>query len=131
MERTANNIPYTWELAGSQGAAFILSPSDNHNTKDIQYAKNWLRHNRDAVCIAIASEEDMDELYRAKIFRHPNCKPLQWFEINADNMKLIRKCRTAGMSIDDYVNTHVIGKEKETTEANKLKFAHRGDITKN
>ena len=129
MEQTPNGIQYNWELAGANGAAFMLYPSETNTKEDIQAAKLWLKDNRDVVYISVADESDLDELYRTHVFKHPYCRPLQWFEINADDMQLIRKCRREGMCIQCYVNTYVVGKEAETTEANKLKFKHRGDIT--
>ncbi len=113
-EYTPNGIMYTWEIAGPKGASFMLFPDEKHTKADVSAAGVWIRDNRDVVYMSLAQEEDRDDLYRAEIFRHPHCRGLKWYEINADNMKLIRKCRKVKMTVQQYVESHVIGQENQT-----------------
>lgn len=127
QEITKNGIPYTWELSGSAGAAFILYPEPQHTEADIFNAKMWLRDNRDVVSIRTATEQDRDELYRAEIFRHPDTKPLKWYQIaaNTEHLATVRKYRTAGKTADDYVKIEVLPKIAETE---KMYFEKYGNL---
>lgn len=127
-EITDNGVRFKWYLAGPQGAAFLLFPDLHHTQEDIQQAKAEIRHKRDAVSIRIADDYDRDEEYRSKIFADPRTKPLMWYEINADDRKLIRASRKAGMTPADYVSRHVLPCIRQTSEANNVKGARRFDV---
>lgn len=117
-EYTKNGIRYTWDISSSDGADFMLFPEDKHTPEDVMLAKIEIRGERDVVTLKIATDDDRDELYRSDVFSHPQVKPLKWFQINADNYRLIRKCRKSGMSIDEYVNKHVLPCVEQIENAN-------------
>jgi len=121
-QKTANGIWFTDDFVGHAGANFIIFPGDNHTKEDIRKAKAWLRDNRDVTSIATAQEEDLDEAYRSAIFRHKKTKPLKWYQVNADDYKVIRKERKAGTSIDDFVEKHVMPHIEETENKNIKKY---------
>lgn len=127
-EITDNGVRFKWYLAGPQGAAFLLFPDLHHTQEDIQQAKAEIRHKRDAVSIRIADDYDRDEEYRSKIFADPRTKPLMWYEINADDRKLIRRERKAGTSAHDFVSRYVLPRIRQTSEANNVEGARRFDV---
>ena len=106
-EYTNNGIMYTWELAGSQGASFILFPTADNTQEQINAAKQELRNSHDVVSLRVASEEDMDDLYKTDYFRDKRVRPLKWYQIEQDE-KLIRKARKAGVTIDQFVTDYVL-----------------------
>jgi len=123
-EYTANGILYEWELAGPQGASFLLFPGSEHTPEDIKKAKQWLRNNKDVVWLRVANEDDRDQQYRGEIFSHPGTKHLKWYQMNVDNPKLIREQRLAGTSIDDYVKKFVL---PFVEQSEKEHLAQHGD----
>ncbi len=106
-EYTKNGIMYTWELAGSQGASFILFPTADNTQEQINAAKQDLRDSRDVVSLRVASEEDMDDLYKSDYFRDPRTHALKWYQIEQDE-KLIRKARKSGVTIEQFVTDYVL-----------------------
>ena len=50
---TGNGIAYEWELAGSEGASFLLLREPHHTDEDIKQAKRYLCAHRDVVSISI------------------------------------------------------------------------------
>lgn len=122
-EYTGNGILYTWDLAGSAGAAFILFPDANHTKADIDTAKAWLRDNHDVVRLHVATDEDRDYLYKGEIFQQPETKPLKWYEIEQDE-KIIRRERLKGTSAADFVKNIVLPNVQQTHD--KL-LAKHGD----
>lgn len=119
-DKTSNGVAYTWDIVSSQGASFILYPGPEHTADDVKRAKAEIRAERDVVSIRVADEDDRDEDYRAQIFRDPRTKPLMWYEINADDRKLIRRERKAGTSVHDYVSRYVLPCIRETALKNKV-----------
>ena len=124
VEYTSNAIAYTWELAGSEGASFILYPNKDHTQKQIADAKRELRNQRDVVHMKIASEEDRDYLYKSAIFRVPSTSKLKWYEIEQDE-KIIRQERLKGTSPLEYVKKIVRPNIKKTTEDMIKKFGEK------
>ena len=124
LERTSNGVPYDWELVGPAGARFMIYPEPHHTKYDIKKAKSILRNERDVISLSIADDLDLDRLYRAAIFRLPEIRPLKWYEINADNPKLIRQERLAGTSAIDYAEKWVlpISFVEQTRKNNLEKF---------
>lgn len=106
-EYTTNGILYTWELAGSEGASFILYPTDNNSKAEINAAKAELRHNHDVIWLRLANEDDRDYLYKGDIFRIPETKPLKWYQIEQDEAT-IRKARLQGLTPQQFVDTLVL-----------------------
>jgi hypothetical protein len=106
-EYTANGIMYTWELAGSEGASFMLFPEESHAPEQIKAAKQWLRDNHDVVSLHIASEEDRDDLYKTEYFRDKRTRDLKWYEIEQDP-KLIRRERKKGTAPAEFVERFVL-----------------------
>jgi len=120
-EYTDNGVAYTYDICSSEGASFILYPNSNHSKADVKIAKAWLRRQHDVVSLSIASDEDRDQDYRAAIFRESLTKPMPWYQINADDMKVIRKERLAGTSPLEFVLKHVVGQEKDTEAKNLIR----------
>lgn len=123
METTSNGIMFSEDIISINGAAFMLYPAANHTKADIDKAKRELRDQRDVVRLEIANEEDRDELYRAEIFQVPETKSLKWYEINAEDRKLLRKERKAGLTPTQYVQKYVLPFVEQTRNAN---FKHFG-----
>lgn len=124
IETTSNGIEYSWELAGSQGAAFILYPASEHSHDDIQKAKNELRDSRDVVSIRIASEQDLDARYKSAYFSDPRTRPLRWYQIEQDE-KLIRNSRKEGISPTDFVTRFVLPRVEEVMRKNLAEFGEK------
>jgi len=121
LQQTSNGIPYQDFTASSMGSGFILYPAPQHSPKDIKKAKAEIRANNDVVKLRVATEEDWDNLYLDAIFRHPQVKPLRWFEINQE-MPLIRKERKKGTSPDEFVTNQVLPNIAQVTARNLEKF---------
>ena len=107
LEKTGNGMVYTWQLAGSQGAAFILFTERTSTEDDMKQAKAWLRENHDVVHLSVADDGDLDYLFKSQYFVDPRCRPLKWYQIEQDEA-LIRKCRREGMSPTEFVTVHVL-----------------------
>lgn len=107
QEHTKNGIMYTWDIAGSQGASFILFPTEKNTAQEIAEAKNELRNSHDVVSLSIADENDRDYFYKGAIFRIPETKPLKWYQIEQDG-KLLRRERKNGTTPEDFVKTFVL-----------------------
>lgn len=112
-EYTENGMLYTWELAGPNGASFILYPDQRHTKEDIDKAKALLRHNQDVVSLSIADDNDRDELFKADYFRDQRTRQLKWWQIEQDD-KLIRKERKKGTTPTEFVTNFVLPFIKET-----------------
>lgn len=112
-EYTPNGIMYTWSLAGSQGAAFILFPKDGTLPAEIRKAKIWLRDQHDVVSIKLANDDDLDNLYKSDYFRDPRTRSLKWYQIEQDE-KLIRRERKKGTTPEEFVTMFVLPFIKET-----------------
>lgn len=106
-------IPYTWDLAGSRGANFILYPTSDHSPELIAQAKNNLRVNHDVVSVHVATAEDRDRLYKEEYFRAPRTVPLRWYQIEQDE-KLIRRERLKGTTPTEFVERFVLPFIKQT-----------------
>ncbi len=52
-EDHANGVPFTWDLAGPQGAAFTLIAPPGTDALRIKHAETWLRDRRDVASICI------------------------------------------------------------------------------
>lgn len=124
-EKTNNGIEYTDELAGSNGASFVLYPAKEDTAEMIKAAIRELFDNRDVVSMKIANERDWDERYRTEIFAHPLTRPLRWYEINADDYNLLRREREKGTTAGDYVKTFVLPFTAETKSANLNRYGEQ------
>ena len=124
-EKTTNGIGYTDEIAGSGGANFVLFPTAEHTPEMIREAVREIFDHRDVVSMKVANEQDWDERYRREIFAHPLTRSLKWYEINADDLKVIRIERTKGTTVDDYVNRLVLPFTAETKACNLGKFGDK------
>lgn len=124
LERTRNGVPYDWSLSGPDGATFLLFPEPHHTKEDVKAAKRQIRDEQDCVGLRVAQDDDYDYLYRSSIFRVPETKMLQWFEMNVDDEKLIRRERLAGTTPQEYVDRYVLPFVKQTREANFAKHPH-------
>jgi len=121
-EKTTNGITYTEAIASSEGASFILFPDKNHTLEMLAVAVKEIKQSRDVVSIRIATEEDRDEQYRTEIFINPATHTLRWYEINADDHKLLRKERKKGTTTDAYIEKYVLPCVEETRERNHKKY---------
>jgi len=124
-EKTSNGILYTEEIASIDGASFMLFPEKGHTPEMIAEATRELRSERDVVSLTVATETDRDELYRSGIFKHPAIRTLRWYEINADDLKVLRRERRKGTTIDSYVENFVPPFTAETKERNQKKYGDR------
>lgn len=115
-EYTKNGILYTWELASSEGASFILFPSATNTKEEIETAKNDIRNSQDVVWMKVANDDDRDYLYKSEIFRIPETRDLKWYQIAQDD-KVLRKCRLQGLTPQQYVDKIVLPFIKETEAA--------------
>jgi len=113
IETTTIGMEFTWDLAGSQGASFILYPTDAHTTKEVKEAKQELRDSRDVVSIRVASTHDLVDRFNDAIFSHPDTKKLKWYEIN-NEFDVLRKAMKKGITTDDYVKNDVLPNVKVT-----------------
>ena len=118
LETTSNGVSYTYDIVSSQGASFILYPRLGHTDADMADAKREIRNSRDVVSIRVASEYDLDYLYKDAYFRDPRCRHLRWFEIEQDE-KIIRKERKNGTSPSDFV-THFVLPFREKNRAKAI-----------
>jgi hypothetical protein len=109
MIETVNTIEYTWELAGSQGASFVLFPDKNHTEEQIRDAKSALRQQRDVVSIRLATREDRLYQYWGAIFKEAEKQGMKSSDIDY-NHKLISKSfgyTGSPMSPSDYVTKYL------------------------
>jgi hypothetical protein len=120
IEYTTNNIKYSWTIANSNGASFILYPNSNHTKDDIKKAKSEIRHNQDVVSIKVADKYDIMELYKSDIFNDPRTKPLKWYQIQSDNDTLLKAIKE-GITPKDYV-TNIVLPNIKNTERKLLRF---------
>lgn len=104
---------YTWDIASSQGASFILFPEATHTKEQIKQAKAEIRRNQDVVSMRVADENDRDYFYKGEIFRIPATRPLKWYQIEQDD-KLLRRERKKGTTPQQFVDTFVLPFVKET-----------------
>lgn len=63
---TVCGVPYTWGLAGPNGAAFELLSLPPHDTEAIANAKRKLRHDRDVVSLSVRRVERLIEFTQPK-----------------------------------------------------------------
>lgn len=124
-EKTTNGVMYTESIISVNGAGFVLFPDRNHTPKMVKDAIAEIKHNRDVVSIRVANEDDRDELYRTEIFRHPAVRSLKWYEINADDIQLLRAERLKGTSADEYVNKYVLPLTEQTKSDNLERFGDK------
>lgn len=62
---SGRSMNYRWDLAGPDGAAFVLAKQADHHTRDdIKEAKHHLRATQDVVFIRVVCQEEFDECYR-------------------------------------------------------------------
>jgi hypothetical protein len=111
-EQTKNGIMYTWDIASSQGASFILFPESTHTQEQIRQAKAEIRNDHDVVSLKVADENDRDYLYKGEVFSIPETKPLKWYQIEQDE-RLLRRERKKGTTAQEFVNTYVLPFVKE------------------
>lgn len=124
-EKTTGGIEFTDELAGSNGASFILYPAKEYTAGMIKTAIRELYNSRDVVSMKIADERDWDERYRTEIFAHPLTRSLRWYEINASDYELLRREREKGTTAEEYVRAFVLPLVAETRAANLNKYGER------
>lgn len=124
LETTSNGVPYTWELAGSEGAAFILFPEPEHTKEQVNAAIAELRFQRDVVHLRLANDDDRDHLYRREIFRMPQVRPLRWYQVY-ETPELIRQHRRQGTTPADYVTQFVLPNIELATTINLEKYGDK------
>lgn len=121
LDQTSNGVPFRSHVVNQWGDEFILFPNAEHSPSDIKNAIAELRDNRDAVSIRVARDEDLDNLFVDQVFRHPEVKPLKWFEVYQD-YQVIRTQRQKGMTAEEFVNVYVLPNVEQTREANLKKW---------
>lgn len=123
-EYTSNGIMYTWELASSEGASFILFPSSDNTKSQISAAKTEIRRSRDVVSLKLANEEDLDYHFKSAIFREPETRKLKWYQIEQDE-KVIRKARLEGINPNQFVQQYVLPNVAQTEQKMLEKFGNK------
>lgn len=124
MEYTKNGVPYTWELSGPDGAAFILYPKPEHTAEDIKRAKAYIRANQDATSIHVADEYDLDEKYKSEIFAQRETKPLKWYQIEQDD-DILRRERRKGTTPAEFVHKFVLPFVEETAAKYRARYGDK------
>jgi len=124
-EKTSNGIEYYDEIAGPDGAGFILYPTAEHTPEMIKSAVRELFNDRDVVSMKVADAKDWDERYRTEIFANPLVRTLRWYEINADDYKLLRREREKGTQPDEYIKSFVLPLTAETKALNLNKYGEQ------
>jgi hypothetical protein len=124
-EKTSNGIEYIDELAGPDGASFVLYPAAEHTAEMIKAAIRELFNNRDVVAMKVANGRDWDERYRSEIFAHPLTRSLRWYEMNVGDFELIRRERQKGTTTEDYIKQYVLPRTEETKAANLSKYGEQ------
>lgn len=56
-EVTRNGVFYSWELAGPNGASFVLYRESHHTDEDIRLSERQLRNDRDVVRLTVATAD--------------------------------------------------------------------------
>ena len=123
-EQTTNGIKYAEAIVNQDWAGFILFPEKSDTPGMIASAIREIKMNRDVVTLRVATEQDRDEFFRTDIFRHPAVARLRWYEINADDTKLLRRERRKGTSAHDYVTNYVLPCIAETKDRNQQKYGN-------
>ena len=123
--KTSNGIEYTEELYSSEGMAFMLFPAKEHTPEMIKQAIRELFNERDVVSMKVATDRDWDERYRSEIFAHPFTKSLRWYEINADDYKIINQERKQGTTTEDFIKRLVLPFTAETKQKNIERFGDK------
>ncbi|WP_130855631.1 hypothetical protein [Olivibacter jilunii] len=121
---TPNGIEYTEDKTISEGADYLLFPLPHHTSEDIRIAKEWIRNYFRAASLRVAGEEVADSHYIDKVFDHPACYRLRWYEIKVD-MELIRAERLKGTPPADYVKNHVLPNIERTRQENIKRHGDR------
>jgi SAM-dependent methyltransferase len=106
-ESTPNGVPFTDNIHGPHGSAFVIFPLPFHNEDDINRAKAWIRYQRDVVSLKVAGDHEWDDLYKSAYFRDPRTRALKWYQIEQDD-KLIRKERKKGTTPKEFVDKFVL-----------------------
>lgn len=120
-ETTPNGIEFSEELVSSEGAAFILYPKETDTEEMIAAAKSYLKNARDVVSLRVASEEDLDDLYKSLYFRDPRTRELKWYQIEQEE-KTIRQARKQGLTPEDFVTIHVLPYTQQVQARNEQRF---------
>jgi len=124
-EKTSNGIEYTDEIAGPDGAGFVLYPTAEHTPEMIKSAVTELFNNRDVVAMKVADARDWDERYRTEIYANSLIRTLRWFDINADDYELLRREREKGTPPEEYIKTFVLPLTAETKASNLDKYGEQ------
>jgi alpha-galactosidase/6-phospho-beta-glucosidase family protein len=124
-EKTNNGIEYEDEIAGINGASFILYPTAEHTPEKIKEAIREIFNNRDVVSLKVSNERDWDERYRSEIFAHPHTRSFRWYEINADDYQLLNRERRKGTTVDEYVRDYVLPFTAETKARNEQRYGDK------
>lgn len=97
-EQTSKGTIYYWELAGSQGASFIVFA----NGKEYQQAKAEIIRNRDVVHIRRANQYDYYCKFRQEVFADELTQSLQWWQIDFDENDW-----RMDMNVKEFINNNI------------------------
>lgn len=105
-EHTSNGVRYKWDLAGPNGASFIVF-KDNHSDKEVKHAIREIRNDRDVVALRQASKYDLFDDYWLKLYRYADTiLGLHWTQIDRDEPEIWNAMRT-GKTPQQYVDSKV------------------------
>lgn len=103
-EYTSNDVRYKWDLAGPNGASFIIF-QDDKSDDDVKKAIREIKNERDVVCLRKANRYDLLDDYWTKVFVCAEKKyKLNWQQIERDDIEL-SKAMTSGKTPEEYVDT--------------------------
>lgn len=112
---TTNGIEYSWQLAGANGASFILFPNKNHTKDMIVRAISELRSTRDVVTIRSANFNDRINRYESEIYKDPRVRNLKSYQFSVDH-SLLKTEFQKGTYSNDFVTYFIIPNIKPRKE---------------
>ena len=103
-EFASNGVRYKWDLAGANGASFIVF-KDDHSDEEVKVAIAEIRCQRDVVCLRLANKYDLVDDYWSKVFQYAeHTYFLNWQQIDKDIPELSNAIRT-GKTHQEYVDS--------------------------
>lgn len=104
QEFASNGVRYKWDLAGANGASFIVF-KENHSDEEIKSAIAEIRNRHDVVCLRQASRWDLLDDYWSKVYVYAeDMYFLSWTQIQKDVPELFNAIRT-GKTPQEYVDS--------------------------
>jgi hypothetical protein len=100
QEFTSNGVRYKWDLAGPDGAGFVIY-KDNHTEEEVKKAIKEIRNQRDVVTLRRASPEEVVEQFLKDVVEIAMQKGLTFFQVRYDAKDLLMSIGV--VSAEEYV----------------------------